>query len=99
MSPFVRLLGTGDPRDALAVGRARIDDENGAPRYLVVGDPEFHEVSGDELRRLVGSFEVEIRPDEPDSEPPPQDPPAAPAGSFASFTPQPSDPPSETGDE
>lgn len=65
--PLIRFIGGAHPSDA--TDRIRLHpDEQGVDRFLVRGDPEFMEVSGEELRQIAAHYEVEIKSEEEQQE-------------------------------
>jgi hypothetical protein len=57
--PLVRFIGGASPSDNTEYIRLNPDDE-GRERLLVRGNPDFMEISGDELRQISSHYEVEV---------------------------------------
>jgi hypothetical protein len=66
--PLVRVLG-GESRSDNTERIKLQDAADGQPREITVGDPDYYEVSGDELLQLASSFEVEVKPEGETGEP------------------------------
>lgn len=85
--PLVRFIGGTSPSDNTEVIRLNPDEE-GFERLLLRGDPEFKEVTGDELRAIASAYEVEIKPDEDEDPAVVSDSPRAPIITGTGTTPQ-----------